>query len=193
MNGNLLSMIRFYFAQSVFMTTCHFNASDRINKLKEKRNKQMNCLTSITITLLVLQIIGLRISNNLIIEITSVLALLLTAIRLIFSFINKDDFSHLIFEHKNSAEKYKEIRDEYMSLIEKTMSDSENEQTIRELSDNLRKQYSKIGVYAPRTKTEDYKKSQCDLGLKSNDDENFTWPDEQIDLFLPELLRMKKL
>lgn len=190
MNEKLLAVVRFYFAQSVFMTNCHFKASDRINKLKEEYNNIIYGLTGTTVALLIFQIIGLKTSCNKLLDITAYLALFLTGISLIFSIFKKDDYTPLIISHRIFAEKYKALRDIFMSLIEKIMSESESEESLRKISDELISKYSGIGEHAPETNGEDYNNAQVSLGLEGNDNEEFTWSDEQIDRLLPERLRI---
>ena len=118
--------------------------------------------------------------------------MLITGVSLIFEMYNKDDKSHEIFQHKVYAEKYKTLRDEYMSLIEEIMSNSTTETELRIKKDNLQKRYSAIGENSPETTNDDYKQAQIGLGLNGNSGEEFTWADKEIDIFLPEQLRLKK-
>ena len=193
MNDKLLAIIRFYFAQTVFMNNIHYKAFGRI---KSKRNKFQNILliyASITIVLLIVQIFSLEKPWNFGIGIVTYLGLLVTSITTIMEFYNKDDFSLQMYQHRTVAEKYKVLRDEYMSLIEEVMSNSISETEIRMKKDNLQRRYSVIGENAPETTGDDYKQAQNGLGLDGNSGEEFTWADKEIDLFLPEQLRLKKI
>ena len=79
-----------------------------------------------------------------------------------------------------------------MSLIEEIMSNSTTETELRIKKDNLQKRYSAIGENSPETTNDDYKQAQIGLGLNGNSGEEFTWADKEIDIFLPEQLRLKK-
>lgn len=190
MNEELLGLVRFYFAQSAFMTNCHFKASNRISKQKREFNNIMYGLTGSTVGLLILQIIGLKIGCNKLLDITAFFALILTGTSLIISIIKKDDYTHLVIQHRIFAEKYKSLRDDFMCLIEKIMSKNIDELLLYQKNDELIKRYSEIGEYAPETNYDDYQNAQMKLGLKGNDNEEFTWSDAQIDRLLPEKLRI---
>jgi hypothetical protein len=189
MNNRLLANVRHYFAQSVFNTICHFKACNRLQKRKDKITIFVSCLSAATLILLILQIIGLEKKIPVLLSIVSLVGLLLTGTTLIFELINKDDCIQEIFRHKISAEKYKSLRDKYMCLIEEIMSDPDSDETLRNKRDVLQEKYSSIGETAPETIYEDYKQAQIGLGLVGSGEE-FTWSDKEINMFLPEQLRI---
>jgi len=110
-----------------------------------------------------------------------------------FELINKEDISMLMINHKVVAERYKALRDEYMSLIEEIMSNAYDETILRNKKEKLMKRYSKIGEFAPPTNYDDYKATQNSLGLKGNSNEEFTWSNEEIDKFLPLELKLQEI
>ena len=192
MNDKLLANIRFYFAQSVFNSNCHFKAYNRLTKRKNQLSNFVVTLSAITLILLILQVIGLEQKNQSLLNVLAFIGMLITGTSLVFEMFNKDDKSQEIFQHKMYAEKYKNLRDEYMGLIEETMSNTISDTELRSKKDDLQKRYSVIGENAPETTGEDYKQAQIGLGLDGNSGEEFTWADKEIDLFLPEQLRLKK-
>ncbi|ELY2010899.1 SLATT domain-containing protein [Flavobacterium psychrophilum] len=192
MNDKLLANTRHYFAQSVFNTSCHYNANTRLLKKKKQLSNIVVSFSAITLIVLILQVVGLENKNQSLLNILAYIGMLITGVSLIFEMYNKDDKSHEIFQHKVYAEKYKTLRDEYMSLIEEIMSNSTTETELRIKKDNLQKRYSAIGENSPETTSEDYKQAQIGLGLNGNSGEEFTWADKEIDIFLPEQLRLKK-
>ena len=192
MNDKLLANIRFYFAQSVFNSNCHFKAYNRLTKRKNQLSNFVVTLSAITLILLILQVIGLEQKNQSLLNVLAFIGMLITGTSLVFEMFNKDDKSQEIFQHKMYAEKYKNLRDEYMGLIEETMSNTISDAELRSKKDDLQKRYSTIGENAPETTGEDYKQAQIGLGLDGNSGEEFTWADKEIDLFLPEQLRLKK-
>ena len=192
MNDKLLANIRFYFAQSVFNSNCHFKAYNRLTKRKNQLSNFVVTLSAITLILLILQVIGLEQKNQSLLNVLAFIGMLITGTSLVFEMFNKDDKSQEIFQHKIYAEKYKNLRDEYMGLIEETMSNTISDAELRSKKDDLQKRYSAIGENAPETTGEDYKQAQIGLGLDGNSGEEFTWADKEIDLFLPEQLRLKK-
>lgn len=193
MNDKLLAKVRFYFAQSVFMNKIHYKAFDAIKKRKNRNSKFVLGCSAMTIVLLILQVIGLECDNDVIIKIVTYVGLLITCITTIMELYNKEDLTFSMYQHRNVAEKYKGLRDEYMSLIEEIMSNSIPESEVRIKKDNLQKRYSAIGENAPETTGEDYKQAQIALGLNGNSGEEFTWADKEIDLFLPVQLRLKNI
>ena len=192
MNDKLLTLIRFYYAQSVFMTNVHYKASSRFIERKKKIKCFEDVLTILTVASLIVEIIALQNQCDILAKIVTVIALLLTATQLINSFIYKEDLTEKIIYHKIYAEKYKVLRDKYMSLIEKVMSNCDNETNLREINDSYIIEYDTIGELAPTTIYDDYKKSQIALGLGENKGEEFTWSNHQIDILLPEELRLNK-
>lgn len=193
MNEKLLASIRFYFAQSVFNSNCHYKAFTRLTKHKKCVSNFVVGLSATTLMLLILQIIGLEQKWQSLLNILAFIGMLLTGVSLVFELFNKEDKSQAIFQHKIYAEKYKGLRDEYMGLIESIMSKAFTEEVLRTQRDDLQKRYSTIGESAPETTSEDYAEAQKGLGLIGNSGEEFTWADKEIDKFLPEKLKLKKV
>lgn len=192
MSKYLLSNIRFYFAQSVFMNNCHYKAYGRLEKRKNIISNIVVSFSGITIILLILQVIGFENNYKTLINIVAFVGLVLTGSSLVFELINKEDLSILMFQHKSIAEKYKVLRDEYMSLIEELLSGHTDEKALRTKRDKLQKRYSALGEYSPTTTYKDYIDCQRALGLKGNSDEEFTWSNEEINKFLPKELRLNQ-
>ena len=192
MNEKLLSLVRFYFAQSVFMTNIHYKASSRFIERKKKIKCFEDVLTILTVASLIVEIIALQNQCDILAKIVTVIALLLTGTQLINSFIYKEDLTEKIIYHKIYAEKYKALRDKYMSLIEKVMSNCDNEINLREINDSYIIEYDTIGELAPSTTYDDYTNTQIKLGIGENKGEEFSWPDSQIDILLPEKFRLNK-
>jgi cell division protein FtsL len=192
MNEKLLASIRFYFAQSVFNTNCHFKAYNRLVKNKKRISNFVKFIAAGTLLLLILQIIGLEHHCQSLLNILAFIGILFTGVSLVFEIFNKEDVSPQIFQQKMYAEKYKSLRDEYMGLIEEIMSNSLSEELLRIKRDNLQKRYSAFGENAPQTIKEDYKQTQLGLGLEGSNGEEFTWSDKEIDKFLPDQLRLNK-
>lgn len=189
MNDKLLANVRFYFAQAVFNNNCHYKAYDRLKKKKTQVSYVVISISAITIVLLILQVIGLEQKIQSLLNIVAYLGMFSTAISLILEIFNKEDKSEQILMHKIYAEKYKSLRDEYMSLIEEIMSHSIADDQLRTKKEVLQQRYSSIGEYAPETNGDDYKQAQIGLGLNGIGEE-FTWSDVEINKFLPQQLRL---
>jgi hypothetical protein len=191
MNKNLLATVRFYFAQSVFMTNCHYKAYNRLAK-RMNRNRYIVIGISVgTLVAIILQTVGLKIGSESLLAILSYCGLILTGSSLIFTMFDREDISDLKNHHRNIAEEFKELRDRYMGLIEDIMNESEDTDHLRKRRDEYQKAYSFLGKYAPPTTYEDYLETQKSLGLSGQKDQEFTWSDKEIDLFLPYALRLE--
>ena len=171
MNEYLLANVRFYFAQSVFMNNCHHKAYSRLEKRKSLISNIVITFSAITIILLILQVIGLENDYESLINVSAFVGLVLTGASLVFELINKEDLSILMYQQKDTAEKYKTLRDKYMSLIEEIMSNTTDEEKLKIKRHKLLKKYSAIGEFSPNTSYEDYSGAQKALGLKGNTDE----------------------
>ena len=191
MNKNILATVRFYFAQSVFMTTCHYKAFGRLSKRQDRNRYIVMGISGGTLIALILQTIGLKTECQQLLEIVSYCGLLLTGSSLIYTMFNKEDLSELKNQHRNIAEEYKSLRDSYMGLIEEIMSESSIDDNLRKKREGYQKSYSNIGKYAPSTNYNDYVETQKSLGLSGQSEEEFTWSDKEIDLFLPNKLRLE--
>ncbi len=188
-NEQLLASTRFYFAQSVFGSACHFQALNRLNKVKKRFSIFVKAIAALTLVLLVCQVIGLQAKWQEMLNVSAFVGIIITATSLVFEYFNSDR-SQEIFLHKAHAEKYKTLRDEYMGLIESIMSGAYDDDELRNKRDQLQIRYSSIGENSPETTSSDYTKAQSAIGIGNATDEQFTWPDDQINKFLPQQLRI---
>lgn len=194
MNNKLLSTVRFYFAQSVFMGNCHYKAYGRLESSRKRFSNISIGITVITVIVLCLQVIGFKEENlKFCLNIASFLGLAATAASIFFQFLTKEDVSLIMWQHKLAAENYQSLRDEYMGLIEAVLSGALTDEALRFKRDELQKRYSALGLYSPTTSYDDYQQTQKGLGLSGNSDEEFTWSNEEIDRFLPKQLRSQSL
>ncbi len=190
MNDKLLATLRFYFAQCVFMNNIHYKAHNRLTKVQNKYRNITIGISGLTLIAIFLYTIGLEENLIQLLRVLSYCGMVLTATSLIFTMYSKEDIGEIKSQHKNIAEEYKILRDNYMLLIEEAMSCTNDEKIIREKGQEFQQMYSSIGKYAPATSYNDYKKAQKGSGLGNNNDEEFTWSDKEIDKFLPVQLRI---
>lgn len=183
----LLGEARFYFAQSVFNTKCHYRA---YNRYKEKRDLMHNIalrISSISIIILCLTLLGWETNCQLLLRTLSILGIILTASSMIFELYNKEDLTEFMCYHKQTAEDYKQLRDLFMDIIRQIKSGGDID-NVEPLLQQCLHDYSMIGKYSIPTTEKDYNSAQKDLGL-NGDGENFTWSSSEIDRFLPIELR----
>lgn len=191
MDYKLLAEARFYFAQCVFNTSCHYSAFERYKRERSKRQVIALLLSGLTVLILVLTIIGWEWQCNAFLRLLSFIGLLSTASSLMFEFYNREDLTEFMCSHKTTAESYKALRDSFMNLIRQIISEDDSILKASLLEKYL-DEYKLIGRHSPTTNSDDYAKAQSALGLK-NKGETFTWSNEEIDRFLPEELRIKSI
>ncbi len=183
----MLSVARFYFAQCVFMTTIHYKAYNRLQNRERILRIFSLIIASLTMLIIVLQTIGAIEGIQKLLDILSYCGLVLTGVSILFFVFTKENLSEIKVQHKNIAEEYKAIRDQFMLLIGKLTQnkDAENDNEL----DSMIQRYSEIGKYAPSTTGNDYEFAQKSLGIGNSNDEGFSWSNEEIDRFLPEELK----
>jgi len=167
------------------MNNIHYKSHTRLCEIENRNRNIVFVIASLTLIVLILDIIGLELENDQLLDVLSYCGLLLTGASLIFQLFNKQDINEIKVQHKNIAEEYKVLRDQFMSLIEKAISNSESEKKLRIKFNKLLGTYSIIGKSSPSTTYIDYLKAQKSLGLGNKSDEEFTWTDSEIDKFLP--------
>ncbi len=91
-------------------------------------------------------------------------------------------------EHRMAAKRLLRLRDQYLLLIEKLMAKEEPIERLRNKLDQLHRETSLVYEYAPDTSARAYKSAR--LALKLNQEMTFS-PDE-VDMLLPEDLRLKR-
>ena len=143
----LLGEARFYFAQCVFNTSCHYAAYDRYEKERNKRHNIALTISSLSIISLCLTVLCWETSCQVFLRILSLLGILLTAVSLIFELYNKEDITEVMCYHKQAAEDYKQLRDSFMDIIRQVKSKAE----ISVVESRLHKclhDYSILGKYS---------------------------------------------
>lgn len=116
---------------------------------------------------------------------TSSIALLVTWISLgakTFRFADESD------AHRGIASKLWDVRESYISLITDLMSGTVSDAEGRERRDELQESTHEAYAVAPRTSSKAFARAQD--GLKNNEEMTFT--PREIDLLLPEALRLKE-
>lgn len=88
-------------------------------------------------------------------------------------------------KHTTTASKLWLAREQYQSLITDIVSRTISIEEVKKLRSSLQSELAEIYSTAPRTDDKAYKAAQA--GLKNN--EEFTFSDEEIDVFLPIALR----
>lgn len=185
---NILSETRFYFAQCVFNTSCHYSAVERIEKQRTNRQNWAIGISSVSVLILVGTCIAWEQNWMPVLRVFSILSALATAASMIFEMFTRSDLTEFICSHKQTAEEYKSLRERFVDLIRQIMDGKPKDSTDSQLQ-RLLDEYSFIGKHSFDTTGDDYSDAQRKLGIHGSG-ESFTWSNEEIDRFLPEELRL---
>ncbi|MDD2437516.1 MAG: hypothetical protein PHX50_11845 [Massilibacteroides sp.] len=186
--NSLLGEARFYFAQCVFNTSCHYSAVSRINRTRHKRQNVALGICISTIIILLMTVLCWECNWQSILKTLAVASTASAAASLSFEFYNREDLTEFMIYHKQAAEDYKTLRDNLMDVIRRIYS-GRSESEIESLLKDYLHDYSMIGKYSLTTTYEDYQSAQKSLGLTGSN-ESFTWANDEIDRFLPLELRI---
>lgn len=188
---SILSETRFYFAQCVFNTSCHYSAVERIEKQRDCRQTWTIRISATSVVILVATCLAWEQNWVWLLRIISFLSAISTAVSMIFEMFTRSDLTEFICSHKQTAEEYKSLRDRFMDLIRQIM-DNKAESIIEPQLQQLLNEYALIGKHSFDTTIDDYNRAQQKLGLQGTG-ESFTWSNEEIDKFLPEELRLSSM
>ncbi|MFC1802112.1 SLATT domain-containing protein [Patescibacteria group bacterium] len=186
MDKNNLTIVRHQFAQCVFNHKVQEKAVERLEKINIKIKWANIIVLAFVIIFLILQI---RYPQNFIFAGVSIS---ITVFEILFLFLQKEfSFEKRSQEHKKVALKFLELRDKYKNFIVDIVNGLDDAKIVLQ-RDMFQQQYQIISDIAPQTEYSDYTNAQKGLFGKINTDEEFTWSDNEIDLFLPNELRFIK-
>lgn len=151
-----------------------------------KRNNQLKIaqivLSALTTTGLVTIIFGD------IIWVKIISAIISAALLLLNTYLKSKDLGAIAQQHSDAAADIWNIRESYLSLITDLKMDDIDIETIRKKRDRLQDRLATIYKGSPRTISEAYKEAKKALKLN----EEMTFSDDEIDMFLPTKLRKQK-
>ena len=185
MNKKDLAVVRQMFAQTVFTHKVQECACER-NETKQTIFDWISIVcASLTIISLALDSIlpGWYYLKH--------IGIVLTLFELIVLIIEKNfQYGKRANEHKNSAKKFLQLRNDYLNLIADIMSNKEGVDIRR---NELTNRYSELCDLSPQTEDSDYTRAQIKLGTKGKKgEEHYIWREEEIDMFLPKELKSNK-
>ena len=182
-----LSIVRQSFANTVFTHKVQEVAAENQEKSVLVIKIINIILVSIVLILLIIQATN---PSNLLF---SYIGAGITVAEVIFLIIQLSfSFERKVIMHKNSALKYMSLRDAYRALITDIMNASTPTNEVVARRDLLQREYQIVSDLAPQTGGKEYTEAQKRLNKRGSvQGEEFTWSDEEIDLFLPESLRLK--
>lgn len=180
---HLLAQVRESFGRVVYSHKTHEKQADICFGRHRWQQGILIGLTAISSGTFLASIIGVVASPKVGSLVTSFIALLVTSISLAtktFRYADEAD------AHRATAARLWDVRESYISLITDLMAGTISESDARARRDELQQAARLVYAEAPRTTGKAFTKARD--GLKDNEEMTFT--SREIDLFLPEALRL---
>lgn len=184
-NPYLLAQVREAFGRVVYSHKTQEKQADISFGRHRWQQGALIALTAISSGTFLASVLGVLINPQLASLTTSFIALLVTATSLgtkTFKFADEAD------AHRDVASQLWDVRESYLSLIADLMSGSISDSDARVRREELQEATRAAYAEAPRTSNSAFSKAQ--KGLKENEEMTFT--PHEIDLFLPEALRLNE-
>lgn len=182
----LLAQIRESFGRVVYSHKTHEKQADICFTKHRWQQRGLIGLTGIGSGAFLASVIGVLGNPVLTSLVTSSVALLVTWVSLgakTFRFAEESD------AHRAIASRVWDVRESYISLIADIMSGDVTDADARSRRDELQEAARDAYSDAPRTSRKAFRRAQD--GLKDNEEMTFT--PREIDLFLPEVLRLEEV
>jgi hypothetical protein len=179
----LLAQVRESFGRVVYSHKTHEKQADICFSKHRWQQGVLIALTAISSGTFLVAVVGVLGDPVLTSLATSSIALLVTWISLgakTFRFAEESD------AHRGIASRLWDVRESYISLISDLMSGDVSDEQARARRDELQEATRAAYAEAPRTSSKAFTRAQ--KGLKHNEEMTFT--PREIDLFLPEALRL---
>lgn len=181
----LLAQVRESFGRVVYSHKTHEKQADLCFSKHRWQQVVLVGLTAVSSGTFLVAIVGVVASPEVAGLVTSFIALLVTATSLAtktFKFAEEAD------AHRATAAQLWDVRESYLSLITDLMAGAIPESEARARRDGLQEAARAAYTEAPRTTAKAFSKASD--GLKDNEEMTFT--SREIDLFLPEALRLNE-
>ena len=181
----LLAQVRESFGRVVYSHKTHEKQADLCFIYHRRLQKILITLTAISSGTFLASLLGIVVSPIWSSVVTSFIALLVTVVSLS---TEKFKFEKGAEAHRDTASSLWNIRESYLSLISDLMAGTIPAQDARIRRDQLQEEARMAYAGAPRTGDKAYAKAS--EGLQKN--EEMTFRSDEIDLFLPEALRLNE-
>lgn len=182
----LLAQVRESFGRVVYGHKTHEKQADICFTRHRWQQGALVALTAISSGTFLAAIVGLLGSPVVTTLATSFIALVVTWLSIGAKTFKFEETSGA---HRNIASKLWNVRESYISLIADMMSEMVSDVDARTRRDELQEAARAAYSEAPRTSDRAFKRAQD--GLKNNEEMTFT--SKEIDLFLPEALRLDEV
>lgn len=181
----LLAQIREAFGRVVYSHKTHEKQADLCFRKHRLQQATLVVFTAVSTGAFMASLLGYIVSAEAASIVTSFIALVVTALTLATKSFKFDQES---VAHRDIASRLWDVRESYLSLIADLMSDATSAADARVRRDDLQETTRAAYADAPRTTAKAF--GQASSGLKDN--EEMTFSSREIDLFLPEALRLDK-
>lgn len=179
----LLAQVRESFGRVVYSHKTHEKQADLCFTKHRWQQAALVGLTAISSGTFLAAVVGVVASPKVASLVTSFIALLVTAISLATKTFK---FAEEVDAHRTTAARLWDVRESYLSLIADLMAGTISEVGALARRDELQETARSAYFEAPRTTAKGFAKASD--GLKNNEEMTFT--SREIDLFLPEALRL---
>ncbi|WP_345311800.1 SLATT domain-containing protein [Kocuria gwangalliensis] len=181
----LLAQVRESFGRVVYSHKVHEKQADMCFRRYRRQQGLLVVLTAISSGTFLVSVLGVLARPELASLATSFIALLVTMTSLGTKTFKLGEESEA---HRDIASQLWDVRESYLSLISDLMSGATSDSGARARRDEL--QGAARATYADAPRTTDKALAKARKGLKDN--EEMTFASHEIDLFLPEALRLNK-
>lgn len=178
-NAALEAQMRECYARVVWTHKTHEKCADILNKRLNWIKSAQIILSGIITTGILVTIFG---KYQLVGIFTAILSFLLT---LANTYLKQYDLGGMAQKHADAAISLWKIREDYLSILTDLQSNSADYQALGEKRNSIQSDLFKIYKGSPRTFSKAYNKASSAL----KNQEELTFSDEEIDKFLPKLLR----
>lgn len=213
MDKHNLANIRQSFGNSVYNWKIHEVAAEQIDQCLAFTKAGNILLVSAVLLLLSLQILPPNIIPEEAKDWMDLVGALLSVIEISFLiFLLSYGFEERFTQHKKAAMSFRSVRDRYINLITDIMNEKCADPMIVQRRDSLQTEFQTVCNLAPQTSRRNYQATRYRLRPYTQygfgrqawnvvvnffsavevSSEDFTLHDEEIDLFLPEELRIAK-
>jgi hypothetical protein len=181
----LLAQVREVFGRVVYSHKTHEKQADLCFRKHRGQQAALVVFTAASAGTFLAALLGKFVSPQIAGLVTSFIALIVTALTLATKSFKFGEESEA---HRDIASRLWDVRESYLSLIADLMSGATSAPDARERRDKLQEATRAAHADAPRTTSKAYGRAQD--GLKNNEELTFT--SREIDLFLPEALRLNE-
>jgi hypothetical protein len=181
----LLAQVREVFGRVVYSHKTHEKQADLCFRKHRGQQAALIIFTAASAGTFLAALLGKFVSPQIASLVTSFIALIVTALTLATKSFKFGEESEA---HRSVASRLWDVRESYLSLIADLMSSATSASDARERRDKLQEATRAAYADAPRNTSKAYGMAQD--GLKNNEELTFT--SREIDLFLPEALRLNE-